>query len=101
MGGRQDIVECTFVKSDVTSAPYFSTPCRLGQDGVQENLGMGQLSDFEKTKLQEVGGVVLNFGNNNVEDVLSLCYMYMYIRMHIRICTPHSTRIQNCLYTCM
>lgn len=53
MGGRQDIVECTFVKSDVTSAPYFSTPCRLGQDGVQENLGMGQLSDFEKTKLQE------------------------------------------------
>ena len=48
------MVECTYVESDVTSAAYFSTPCRLGKNGMEENLGMGQLSDFEKTKLQEV-----------------------------------------------
>ena len=54
MSGRQDVVECTFVKSDVTDAPYFSTPCRLGKNGIEENLGMGQLSDYEKAKLEEV-----------------------------------------------
>jgi hypothetical protein len=54
MNGRQDVVECTFVKSDVTDAPYFSTPCRLGKNGVEESLGMGQLSDYEKAKLEEV-----------------------------------------------
>ena len=43
-----------FVKSDVASTSYFSTPCLLGKNGLEENLGMGQLSDFEKKKLEEV-----------------------------------------------
>ena len=54
MSGKPDVVECTFVKSDITDAPYFSTPCRLGKNGVEENLGMGQLSDYEKAKLEKV-----------------------------------------------
>ena len=54
MNGESNIVECTFVKSEVTDAPYFSTPCRLSRNGVAENLGMGQLSDYEKSKLEEV-----------------------------------------------
>ena len=29
-GHAKDVVECTFVRSDVTEAPYFSTPVQLG-----------------------------------------------------------------------
>lgn len=54
MNGKPNVVECTFVKSDLTDAPYFSTPCRLGKNGVEEIFGLGQLSDYEKSKLEEV-----------------------------------------------
>lgn len=42
------------MQSDVSEAPYFATPLLLGKNGVEQNLGMGELSDFEKKKLQEV-----------------------------------------------
>lgn len=54
MGGKSDVVECAFVKSDVTEANYFATPLLLGKNGVEKNFGLGTLSDFEKTKLKEV-----------------------------------------------
>ena len=54
MSGQADVVECAFVKSDVTKAAYFATPIRLGKEGLAENLGLGELSDFEKNKLEEV-----------------------------------------------
>lgn len=54
MSGKTDVVECAFVKSDVTKAAYFATPVRLGKEGMAENLGMGELSSFEKKKLEEV-----------------------------------------------
>lgn len=30
MSGKQGVVECAFVRSDVTEVPYFSTPLQLG-----------------------------------------------------------------------
>ena len=30
MGGKKNVVECTFVKSDVSETTYFATPVRLG-----------------------------------------------------------------------
>ena len=66
----EKIVECAYVRSDLTEAAYFATPLRLGvsplfqilllmnnpfqPSGIEENLGMGGLSDFEKQKLTEV-----------------------------------------------
>lgn len=55
MAGKPEIVECTFVESDVTELRYFSTPCRLGPSGVEENLGLPELSPFEQERLKEVG----------------------------------------------
>uniref|UniRef100_A0A1I8FQN0 Malate dehydrogenase n=1 Tax=Macrostomum lignano TaxID=282301 RepID=A0A1I8FQN0_9PLAT len=43
---------CAFVESTVTEAPYFSTPLLLGRDGVEENLGLGNLIEFEAKLLQ-------------------------------------------------
>lgn len=53
MGGKNDVVECAFVESDVTEADYFATPLLLGKDGVEKNLGIGTLSAFEQEKLKE------------------------------------------------
>lgn len=54
MNGKKGVVECAYVASEVTEAPYFATPILLGPDGAEKNLGMGELSDFEKQKLEEL-----------------------------------------------
>ena len=54
MNGTSGVVECTFVKSNVTEAAYFATPVRLGKNGMEENLGLPQLSAFEKKQLELV-----------------------------------------------
>jgi len=51
LNGEKNVVECTMVESDVTPCQYFSTPIELGENGVERNLGLGDLNDFEKTKL--------------------------------------------------
>lgn len=47
LNGEQGIVECAFVRSDVTEAKYFSTPLLLGENGIERNLGLGKLLDYE------------------------------------------------------
>jgi len=53
MKGEQGVVECAYVKSDVSAAAYFSNPVILGPNGVEKNLGIGQLSSFEQELLQK------------------------------------------------
>ncbi|XP_065055532.1 malate dehydrogenase, mitochondrial-like [Rhopilema esculentum] len=53
LAGKKGVVECAYVKSDVTAATYFATPLLLGPNGLDKNLGMGDLSEFEKKKLEE------------------------------------------------
>lgn len=52
MSGEANVIECGFVKSDITEANYFATPLLLGKNGLEKNLGYGTLSDFEKKKLE-------------------------------------------------
>lgn len=54
MDGNKTVVECTFVKSNVTDAAYFATRVHLGPNGVEKIHGLPPLSDFEKKKLEEV-----------------------------------------------
>lgn len=51
MKGDKDVVECTFVENDLTPAKFFSTPCRLGPNGVEEVLPFGALSASEQATL--------------------------------------------------
>uniref|UniRef100_A0A0V0G3N9 Malate dehydrogenase n=1 Tax=Triatoma dimidiata TaxID=72491 RepID=A0A0V0G3N9_TRIDM len=46
--GEPNIVECSYVASNVTDATYFSTPLLLGKNGIEKNLGIGNVSDYEK-----------------------------------------------------
>lgn len=49
MSGKEGVVECGYVKSNITDADFWSTPLLLGPEGVVKNLGLGPLTDFEKT----------------------------------------------------
>jgi len=52
MTGQEGVVECAYVASDVTEAKYFSTPCVLGPNGLEKNLGLGSLTPFEQDLLK-------------------------------------------------
>jgi malate dehydrogenase len=53
LNGEQGVVECAYVKSDVTESPYFSTPIVLGKHGLEKNLGLGKLSAYEEDLLKK------------------------------------------------
>merc|ERR1712180_184285 len=51
MSGQQGVIECAYVESDVTECKYFATPLVLGPNGIEKNLGLGTLTDFEQALL--------------------------------------------------
>jgi len=51
--GQDGVIECAYVKSDVTEASYFSTPLLLGKNGIEKNLGLGKLSNYETELLKK------------------------------------------------
>ncbi|XP_016951491.1 malate dehydrogenase, mitochondrial [Drosophila biarmipes] len=51
LNGDKNVVECSYVQSTVTEATFFSTPLVLGKNGVQENLGLPKLNDYEQKLL--------------------------------------------------
>ena len=53
LDGEQGVVECAFVESDVTDAPFFSSPVTLGPGGVAEIHGYGAISAFEQGVLDK------------------------------------------------
>jgi malate dehydrogenase len=56
LNGVPDIVECSYVQSTVTELPFFASKVRLGKNGVEEVLGLGELSAFEKEGLENLKG---------------------------------------------
>merc|ERR1712106_708303 len=48
ISGQEGVVECAYVASDLTEAKYFATPIVLGPAGIEKNLGLGTLSEFEQ-----------------------------------------------------
>ncbi|KMW71486.1 malate dehydrogenase [Photorhabdus luminescens subsp. luminescens] len=50
--GESDVVECAYVEGDGEYARFFAQPIRLGKNGVEERLDIGQLSDFEQKALE-------------------------------------------------
>lgn len=49
--GETNVVECSYVHSNLTPAAYFSTPLLLGKNGIEKNLGLPTLNTFEQTLL--------------------------------------------------
>jgi len=46
--GETGVKACAYVESSITDAFFFSSPCVLGQSGIEEVHGFGTLSKFEQ-----------------------------------------------------
>ncbi|KAG0477173.1 hypothetical protein HPP92_013575 [Vanilla planifolia] len=51
--GDADVVECSFVASEVTELPFFASKVRLGRMGIEEIFSLGPLSEFERSGLEK------------------------------------------------
>ncbi|ONK74512.1 uncharacterized protein A4U43_C03F7140 [Asparagus officinalis] len=51
--GDTNIVECSFVASQVTELPYFATKVRLGRGGIEEIFPLGPLNELERAGLEK------------------------------------------------
>jgi len=49
--GDPNVIECSYVRSDITAAKYFATPLKLGKNGIEKNLGLPKLNAYEQTLL--------------------------------------------------
>uniref|UniRef100_A0A7S2RGZ8 Malate dehydrogenase n=1 Tax=Eucampia antarctica TaxID=49252 RepID=A0A7S2RGZ8_9STRA len=45
----EEVEMCAYVESNLTEASFFASPCRFGKNGVEEVLGFGELSAYEKS----------------------------------------------------
>ncbi|XP_062169243.1 malate dehydrogenase, mitochondrial [Alnus glutinosa] len=52
LNGVPDVVECSYVQSNITELPFFASKVRIGKNGVEEVFGLGPLSEYEKEGLE-------------------------------------------------
>ncbi|KAH0861247.1 hypothetical protein HID58_089508 [Brassica napus] len=51
--GDANVVECSFVASQVTELPFFATKVRLGRTGAEEVYQLGPLNEYERVGLEK------------------------------------------------
>jgi len=54
LSGESNVVECTFVESTLTEAPFFASPCTLGKNGVEAIHGYGTVTDYEQKLIADM-----------------------------------------------
>lgn len=69
IAGEKNVVECSFVENNLTPAPFFSTPVRLGPNGVEEVLHYGSLSAAEQKTLDAMIPDLVNQAKKGVDFV--------------------------------
>lgn len=52
LNGKQGVIECAFVASEGTETSYFATPILFGKNGIDKNLGVGKISEYEQKLIQ-------------------------------------------------
>ncbi|XP_042478576.1 malate dehydrogenase, glyoxysomal-like [Macadamia integrifolia] len=51
--GDADVVECSFVASQVTELPFFASKVRLGRTGAEEIFPLGPVNEYERAGLEK------------------------------------------------
>jgi len=54
MNGEEGIVQCAYVESDLTDAPFFASPVKFGKNGIEEVLPFGDLTEYEQMWLDKM-----------------------------------------------
>merc|ERR1712045_549485 len=50
----EEVVQCAFVESDLTSASFFASPCKFGPGGMEEVLDYGEIPPYEQAWLDKL-----------------------------------------------
>lgn len=59
LSGHDGVTECMFIENDtVPGFKYFSCKARLGPNGVEEILPLGELSPYEQEGLEKMRGLL-------------------------------------------
>merc|ERR1719271_907887 len=66
LAGEANVRECTFVESTITEAPFFSSPCTLGKEGVETVHDIGTVNDYEKKLIADMMPDLLKQGEKGV-----------------------------------
>lgn len=54
LNNEKNVIECAFVQSDVSEAQFLASPVLLGPKGIEENLGLPDLDEFEEDALHQI-----------------------------------------------
>merc|ERR1711904_131684 len=54
LAGESGVVECTFVESTVTEAPFFASKVTLGKEGVETIHGIGSVTAYEQKLIDDM-----------------------------------------------
>jgi len=55
LGGDSGLIECSFVESKlIADTPFLASPVRLGKQGIEEVLPIGNMDAFEQQKFEEM-----------------------------------------------
>ncbi|XP_017101257.2 uncharacterized protein [Drosophila bipectinata] len=65
--GHEGVVECAFVASELTEAPFFASNVELGQYGVKRYLDMPQLSEMEMEALAKLLPILRKSAEEGIE----------------------------------
>jgi len=69
MSGAKNVVECTFVENNLTSANFFATKVRLGPQGAEEVLPFGNVSAYEQGLLDKLVPDLIVQANKGINHV--------------------------------
>ena len=52
--GKEDVDVCAYVEGNTKYGRFFSQPVKLGKEGIEEFMELGELSDFEAAELEKM-----------------------------------------------
>ena len=52
LSGDANVVQCAFVASNLTELPFFASPVRIGRNGIEEFLPIGDMSGAEQDNFE-------------------------------------------------
>ena len=59
LGGDKDVVMPAYTECDVVDGcSFFAVPCRFGKGGVEEVVGLGEISDGERGMIEDMKGAL-------------------------------------------
>ncbi|PSN34675.1 malate dehydrogenase [Blattella germanica] len=95
--GHRNVVECSFVRSDVVpECSFFSTPVELGAVGIKKNLGLPLLNEYENCLLSTAIPTI----QKDIEKGIKFVYDTYLVREQeerVKLLCKHKLKCTECI----